>query len=395
MEFRRFIIILVANVLVSILFIGGCEKSYAEEKYDPIDSSRLIDQVSVDEIEHFWDHLTKEYSGFLPELKKKSLVEIIKSYGDISLHNIFIGIVQYLFHELVQNGKLLGVLMMLTLFSTILQTMHSVFEGTTVSKVAYFIVYTVLIYLMMNSFFAIFSYVQTTIDTMGSFMIALIPLLLGLLASSGNVITVSIFHPLVIFLIQMNSFIVSKVIIPLLLSAVLLIVVSTLNKDFKVDYLAEFVKTISLGILLGLMSIFVGVMSVQGTVGAVQDGLMIKATKFITGNFIPVFGRVLTEATDTIISASALLKNAVGIVGMLIVILIALFPIVKIFSIALIYRLTAAILQPLGDGPMIHSLHTISQYIFYILGCLLIVTIMFFLAIVIILVSSHITLLLR
>ena len=68
--------------------------------------------------------------------------------------------------------------------------------------------------------------------------------------------------------------------------------------------------------LLGLFfTIFLGVISVQGASAAVTDGITLKTAKFITGNFIPVIGRMFSDATDTVISASVLLKNTVGIAG--------------------------------------------------------------------------------
>ncbi|RCO05916.1 stage III sporulation protein AE, partial [Bacilli bacterium] len=120
-----------------------------------------------------------------------------------------------------------------------------------------------------------------------------------------------------------------------------------------------------------------------------------KTAKFVTGNFIPVVGRTFTDATDTILSASLLLKNAVGIVGLIIVLFIVLFPALKVAAIAIIYKIAAAVLQPIGDGPVITTLNTISNYILFVLACLLSISIMFFLAIVIIVVASNLTMLIR
>ncbi|HLQ70752.1 MAG TPA: stage III sporulation protein AE, partial [Bacillota bacterium] len=171
--------------------------------------------------------------------------------------------------------------------------------------------------------------------------------------------------------------------------------ISTLNDQYKATHLADLLKSIGLGMLGVFITIFLGVMSVQGATSAIQDGIAMKTTKFITGNFIPVVGRTFTDATDTILSASLLLKNAVGIVGLIIIVLLALFPAIKIFVIAIIYRISAAILQPIGEGPIVTSLLVISKFIFYILACLLLMTFMFFMAIVIIVAASNLTLLLR
>lgn len=356
----------------------------------------MVDEVSLEPLQTEWQNIVKDYGGYIPELNKTSVKEMItSSNGTISLKSIFTGFIEFLFHELIVNGKLLGLLIMLTLFSTILQTMHTSFEQSAVSKIAYFVVYIVLIFIALNSFNTVFSYTKTAIDSMSSFMIALLPLVLGLMATFGNIITVSFFHPIVLFLINFSGILISKFVLPLLYLSALLIIVSSLNEKYKVTHLANLLKSVSLGALGLFMTVFIGVMSVQGTASAIQDGVAMKTTKFITGNFIPVVGRTFTDAADTVFSASLLLKNAVGIVGVTIIVFLALFPVIKIIVIAIIYKLAAAILQPIGDGPIINSLNVISKYIVYILACLLAVTLMFFLAIVFIVIASNVTLLLR
>ncbi|WP_163969967.1 stage III sporulation protein AE [Oceanobacillus halotolerans] len=381
-------------VFILIVVCVGQAPVHASTPSDMV-TDDMLDELSLEGIHEHWDQLVNEYGGYLPELEKTSIYEFIKGDGSLSLKQSINGLIQYLFYELILNGKLLGSLLLLTLFSSILQTMHTAFEKSTVSKVAYFIVYIVLIYLALNSFYLAVSYAQDAIDTMSSFMIALLPLVLGLMATFGNVVAVSFFHPIIIFLINLSGLLVSKFILPLLFLSALLYIVSSLNENYKVTHLANLLKTIALGVLGGFLTIFLSVMSVQGAASAIQDGVAMKTAKFVTGNFIPVVGRTLTDAADTVLSASLLLKNAVGIVGVILVVFIALFPAIKIFAIALMYKVAAAVLQPVGDGPVISTLNTISNYIVFILACLLAVTLMFFLAIVIIVVAGNITLLLR
>lgn len=382
--------------LTIVLFLDGQAIVYANNEDDEKDLQNLmVDQISLNDIQQYWQLLSDEYGGYLPELEKTNLYDFIKSNGNVSIKNILIGITKFLFHELIFNGKLLGTLIMLTLFSTILQTIHSAFENSAISKIAYFVVYIVLIFIALNSFFLAFSYTKDAIDMMSSFMIALIPLLLGLLATFGNLLTVSFFHPIIIFLIHLSGVLISTFILPLLFLAAILSIVSSLNKEYQVTHLANLFKSVSLGTLGVFLTVFLGVMSVQGTASTIQDGVAMKTAKFITGNFIPVIGRTFTDAADTILSASLILKNAIGIVGVIMIVVFALFPAIKIFAIAFIYKIAAAVVQPIGDGPIITSLNTISKYTLYILACLLTVTLMFFLAIVIIIIASNVTLLLR
>lgn len=125
------------------------------------------------------------------------------------------------------------------------------------------------------------------------------------------------------------------------------------------------------------------------------DGITLRTAKFITGNFIPVLGRMFTEATDTVISASLLLKNTVGILGVAILICIAAFPAIKILSLALIYKIAAAVLQPLGGGPVISCLDVISKSVIYIFAAMAIVSLMFFLSLTVIITAGNLTMMMK
>lgn len=380
---------------IILLFPYENKLTFAQETFDGDEDNIMMEGVSFEQIQKHWTQLSEDYGGFLPEIQKTSLTELIKRTDSFSFRQIMLGFVKFLLYELVLNGKLLGSLLILTLFSIVLQTMQSAFEQSSVSKIAYFVVYIVLIFIILNSFYLTFTYAKDAIDAMSSFMIALIPLILGLIATFGSIATVSFFHPVIIFLINVSGLLVSKLILPLLFLSALLIIVSSLNENYQVTHMAHLLKTISVAILGVFLTIFIGIMSLQGTVSAIQDGVAMKTAKFVTGNFIPVIGKTFTDAADTVLSASLLLKNGVGITGVIIILLFALFPALKIFAIALIYKLAAAMLQPIGDGPVITSLNTISKYIVYVLACLLAVTLMFFLSIVIIVAASNLTVLLR
>ena len=93
-----------------------------------------LDEMDFSEINQFWEQLIQEYGGFLPELEKDGLVEYIKSAGSFSFKNLLTGLINFTFHELIINGKLIVSLILLTIFSMFLQSLQNAFETTTVSK---------------------------------------------------------------------------------------------------------------------------------------------------------------------------------------------------------------------------------------------------------------------
>ncbi|MCK1982288.1 MULTISPECIES: stage III sporulation protein AE [Peribacillus] len=370
-----------------------------EIEQEPIMQSELvqaqIERLGVDELKQYWDDIVTEYGGFLPESQKGSFMDFVSGDKKFSFEEWMKGMTKFIFHELLVNGKLLGSLILLTVFSMFLQSLQNAFEQSSVSKVAYAIVYMVLIILALNSFHVAIEYTKDTIDLMISFLMALIPLLLALIAASGGLVSAAFFHPVLMFLMNTSGILIQFVVLPLLFFSAILSIVSTLTEHYKVTQLAQLLRNFAIGILGAFMTIFLGVISVQGASSAVADGVTIRTAKFVTGNFIPVIGRMFTDATDTVISASVLLKNTVGLSGVIILLLITTFPAIKILMISFVYKLAASLLQPLGGGPVIKCLDIISKSMIYIFAALAIVSLMFFLSITVIIASGNITLMVR
>lgn len=354
-----------------------------------------VDKLEISDIKKYWDEVMTEYGGFLPESQKGSLLQFLSGEKELSFQEWMKAFLKFLFHELIANGKLLGTLILLTVFSMLLQLLQNAFNQSTVSKVAYALVYMVLIIIALNSFHVAIQYTNDAIQSMTNFILALIPLLLALMASSGGLASAAFFHPVIIFLMNTSGLLIQNIVLPLLFLSALLNIVSTLTEQYKVTQLAGLLRNISIGLLASFLTIFLGVISVQGASAAVTDGITIRTAKFITGNFIPVLGRMFTDATDTVISASILLKNTVGIIGVAVLLFIAAFPAIKVLSLAFIYKFAASILQPLGGGPVIKCLDIISKSVIYIFAALAIVSLMFFLSITVIIAASNLTIMMR
>lgn len=390
-------IIILLFFFLNIPMVQAAENT--KDASSPLSPQQLVDAqlktMDLTELKQFWDDVNNKYGGFLPESQKGSLYDFIKGEKKFSLKEWGKGILKFAFQEFVANGKLLGSLILLTIFSMFLQSMQNAFEKSTISKVAYSIVYMVLVIIALNSFHVAISYTNDAIGSMISFVLALIPLLLALIAASGGLVSAAFFHPVILFLMNISGIFMQYIILPLLFLAALLSVVSTMSEQYKVTQLAQLLRNWSIGLMGLFLTVFLGVISVQGASAAVTDGVTIRTAKFITGNFIPVIGRIFTDATDTVVSASALLKNTVGIAGVAILLIIVAFPAIKILMIAFIYKFAAAILQPLGGGPVITCLDIISKSVIYVFAALGIVSLMFFLSITVIVAAGNLTMMMR
>ncbi|KKC46174.1 stage III sporulation protein AE [Paenibacillus sp. D9] len=350
----------------------------------------------TDTVEAYWNKLVTEYGGYFPDGSMPSFVEMITPGGEgLKLGTVLSGLMKMLLHEVLYNGKLLVSIVLLAIFSSILQTLQSAFERNMVSQVAYSVAYMVLIVLAVNSFHVAIGYARDAIESMIQFMMAMIPLLLTLIASTGSVATVTLLHPVIIFMVNTVGTLIYTIVFPLFFFSAVLHIASSLSDRFKVTQLANLLRTTGAGILGVMLTIFLGVISVQGAAGSVTDGMTLRTAKFISGSFVPVVGRTFSDAADTVISASMMAKNAVGLAGVIILLFLCAFPAIKILALAAIYNVSGAVLQPLGSSPITTCLLTIGKTMLFVFGALAAVSLMFFLAVTIILTAGNAMIMMR
>ncbi|MBB3109173.1 stage III sporulation protein AE [Paenibacillus phyllosphaerae] len=381
-------------------FVFAGEEGAPQTEAQPANPNAIADEqlsgIDTEAVESYWNKLMDEYGGLFPDREVPSFMEMILPGGEgLKLTTILRGLMEYVLHEILYNGKLLVTIVMLTVFSMILETLQTAFERNTVSKVAYSITYMVMIVIAVNSFNVAIGYAKDAIAGMIEFMMAMIPLLLTLLASMGNVVTVSVMHPLIIFMIHAVGTVIYTIVFPLLFFSAVLHIASAITDKFKVTQLANVLRNFAIGLMGVMLTIFLGVISVQGATGSVTDGVTMRTAKFVAGNFVPVIGRTFSDAADTVMSASLLVKNAIGLAGVIILILLCAFPAVKILTLALIYNVSAAVMQPLGDSPIVGCLQTIGKTLIYVFAALAAVGLMFFLAVTIILTAGNAAVMIR
>jgi stage III sporulation protein AE len=273
--------------------------------------------------------------------------------------------------------------------AAVMQSVQTAFERQTVSQAAYAVIFLVLLLLAVGSFTEAIAAARHAIEGMTDFMLAMVPVMIALLVASGALASAAFFQPMLIFCVHFVSNVVFLVVFPLIFFAAVLDIVSAISPRYKLTRLAGLLRVGGSGLLGLCMSGFLGVAAIQGAGKGIADGVVLRATKFALGTFVPVIGKAVADAAETVASASLLVKNAVGIAGMLILACIALFPAIKILAVSLIYGGSAALMQPLGETPIVQCLSVLSKSMILVFAAVAVVGLMFFLAICILLASAN------
>ena len=93
-----------------------------------------------------------------------------------------------------------------------------------------------------------------------------------------------------------------------------------------------------------IFTLFFAIFSLQGIAVGSFDSLSIRTTKYTIKSYIPVMGGYLSDGMDLILSSTLLIKNSVGLVGVLLIITTILSPLLEIVVFSLMLKLISAVL---------------------------------------------------
>lgn len=386
---------IVALICAALLLLVAPSPGLAQ---DPLDLAReQADRLDMHSIEEFWQELEREAGEFLPDFHWRDIFNWFgpQGAGGLSPLDILSGLWRYLWRELYLNLSLLGRLLFLAVVAALLKNLETAFASEKLATLTQLVVYLALIGMAMQSFSVAVSLGRQTVDSLVEFILAIIPLLLALLASLGSLASAAIFKPLIILAVNFFAALVKAFIFPLIFLATILAIANHISPRVTVGKLSDFLKNVAVWTMGLSLTIFTGLLSIYGVASSVGDAVTIRTAKFLTGAFLPVVGGMLTDAVETVAGATLILKNSVHIVGVLFLFYIVVFPLVKIFALVMIYKLAAAVIQPLGNTDLCDSLNTMGNCLALVLAALAVVSVVFYLGMTIIAGAGNTAVMLR
>lgn len=335
------------TIFAIMICIFGTSISIADTEDEVINS-----QMDSFNIFNFIDEANKYSNDTLKDIDIQELLNnAIK--GELNTNQLLKNIFPLLGTEIKEALKVMGSILIIVLIHSVLKSISDNLNNKSVAQITYYVQYILIATVIMTNFSSIITLSKEAVGNMISFIQLLFPLLMTLMLASGSVVSVNLVQPIILFIINLISNIFQSIIIPIILVGTALAIVSKISDRIQIDKLSKFLKSSSVWVIGILLTIFVGVLSIEGTLGSSVDGITAKTAKAAVSSFIPVVGKVLGDAVDTVIGCSAILKNAIGIVGVIVVIAICITPILKLAIITIIYHLTAALCEPIADSKIV------------------------------------------
>lgn len=187
--------------------------------------------------------------------------------------------------------------MVIIIISSVLRSITDGLENKSVSQITYYITYILIVTIVMKNFSDIINMVKASIDNLVAFTNCLIPLLITLMITTGNIASAGMLQPIILWIISFIGNFINVVLVPASLISVALSIISNVSDRVQIDKLSKYINTTVVWILGIVLTIFVGVSSLEGSITNGVDALTVKTTKAAVSNFIPIVGKILRRCS--------------------------------------------------------------------------------------------------
>ena len=366
---KKIIIVLIISLIFTPNVVHATNETVSEKNIIESQQETLGINSFIDEADKYTKNIYKDID--MGELFSSAIT------GNIDNETIIKSILNNLGGEVINVITILVSILVIIVIHSILKSVSDGLENKGVSQITYYVQYILIVTLIMTNFVQILDIVKDSIQSLVGFMNSLIPIMITLMITTGSIVSANLIQPIILFLITFIGNFLVGVIIPLVLISTALGIISKISDRIQIDKISKFFKTSVVWILGVILTLFVGVVSIEGTLSSSVDGITAKTAKAAVSSFIPVVGKILGDAVDTVIGCSSILKNATGIIGIIVLIGIAIVPIIKLTILMTIYYLGAAICQPIAEGKIISLLEQIGDTFKTLLAIMCSVSVMF------------------
>ena len=336
----------------------------------------------------FLKEVEKYTSSIYEDINVKDMFNLALT-GKIDNEKLFKSILNILGKEVIGSVKILGSVIVIIVIHSILKSISEGLENKSISQITYYVQYILIVTLIMTNFSQVITMIKESVQNLVGFIDMLIPILLTLIITTGNIVSAGMLQPILLFIITFIGNFINNIILPLVLVSTALGIVSKISDRIQIDKLSKFFKSSVVWILGVVLTLFVGVVSLEGNLSSSVDGVTAKTAKAAVSSFIPVVGKILGDAVDTVIGCSSILKNAIGIIGVVVVIGICIAPIIKLTILMAVYYLGAALCQPIADSKIISLLEQMGDTFKILLAILCSVSVMLIIGITLVINISN------
>lgn len=342
-------------------------------------TDNIVGQYDFDEIDgSLEDMFPEEQLDF-----KETLMGILSGDLDFSVRLLCRLVADQMGYAFRSSRDSLVHMLIIALLAAIFSNFSRVFKSRQISDISFYALYLLIIALAISSFEAVVSWVRGGIEALTAFMGVFCPLyFLAVSVARGSATSMAFYH-LVLFLIFLTEALILNFLLPMLHIYMMVRVLNYLSDE---DYLSKFAELIEMAvswILKTVLACIVGLNVIQGLISPAIDSVKRSAITR-SAEAIPGIGDAIGGMAEVAVGTAVLVKNGIGMAGAVISIALCLVPLAQVAGIALLYKLAAAVIQPVSDKRIVGCIETVGEGCKMLLGVIFTTGFLFLLTIVVV-----------
>lgn len=359
------------------------------------ENNNTKDEINIDDldgkakgqIESLYDYINKMKTDveLMEYLNPKEYIQsyISKGKGDLSFDILAKAALSLCFKEVKGVLALVVSITTIAIICALLKNLQDAFADESISKIAFYACFVLIIMILSRSFIISISLAKDVINNISEFMNALLPILVTMIGLAGGVTSAATLDPFVLGAVVLVPKIYTTIIIPFILMEFVLEFANNLSDEHKITSLCGLLKQCILWFQGIIVTTFIALLTIRGITSSTLDAVTLKTAKFAIDNFIPIVGKTFSDAITSVAGYSLIIKNAISSIGLLVIVLILLYPIIKLVMMTFIYKLAAALIEPISDSRITKSLEAAGNSMVLIISCVLTISLIFFILIAI------------
>lgn len=338
-------------------------------------------------VEEFQNNSTNIFS--IDNIKSK-VYSIISGENAVSYSSFFASVFSIFVDLIVKYLPMLSLIVAIGVISNLLNGIKSKFNEKSTSGLIHFVCFLAVVVLTIGMISSISKTSVSSVNSMVSQMNAIFPILLTLMIGIGATASAGVFQPIVAIISTYVADFFTYLILPLFMVSFVFGIINNLSDNIKLDKFNSFISSLFKWCVGLIFTLFFAVFTIQGISAGTFDSLSIRTTKYTIKSYIPIMGGYLSDGMDLILSSTILIKNAVGLVGILMIISTIISPLIEIVVFSLLLKLVSAILQPMGNNKTSNFLMSTSKSITMLSSCIIAVGFMYLISVGLVMTTSNV-----
>lgn len=263
-------------------------------------------------------------------------------------------------YEFDYNRRSLVYVLMTALTAAVFSNFAGAFKSRQISDISFYIMYMLLITLCLTSFRISAEGLEDRLSALVDFMRVLCPSYFLAVAFASGSVTSLFFYNVILFLIYVVELVIVRFLLPVVNIYIMVRVLGNLTGE---DFLSEFADLIRKAVSWILKTLLICVVSVnvvQGLLAPAIDAVK-RSALTRTAEALPWVGNAVGGVAEVVLGTAVLIKNGIGMAGAVITIAICAVPIFQMLIMAFMYKLAAALVQPVSDKRITTCISGISE----------------------------------